>query len=80
MTAMTSTMASASSSCTSCTVARMVTVRSVTVMISTLPGRVCRMRGTSSLTLSATSMTLAPGCRWTERMMAGRNSCSLPAT
>ena len=79
ITQMTSAMESRSSSCTSCTVARMVVVRSVTTRTSTLPGRVFCNSGSRSITLSATLMTLAPGCRCTDSTMACRKGSPSPA-
>lgn len=80
ITPMTRPMESSSSSCTSCTVARMVTVRSVTTRTLTWPGRVCCSTGSRRSTPSATPMTLAPGCRCTESTMAGRKFPPSPAT
>ena len=74
MTKMTSAIEMKSSTCTSATVARMVAVRSVTTVTCTLPGNVSVRRGKSFVTLSATAMTFAPGCRCTERMIACRTA------
>ena len=59
----TSTMANNNSNCTSCIEARMVTVLSVKGMTSILRGREAFILGNSSLILSTTSITLAPGWR-----------------
>jgi len=67
----TSPMVSISSNCTSSTDARMVTVRSVSVVISTAGGSEALSCGSSCLTRSTTSMMLAPGCRWMFTMTAG---------
>ena len=61
----TSTTANDSSICTSCTEARMVSVRSVSTATSNDGGRVARRVGSRALMLSTTAMTLAPGWRWT---------------
>jgi hypothetical protein len=65
ITATTSTTAKVSSICTSRTEARMVTVRSVRTVTSSELGRVSRNCGSNALMRSTTSMTLAPGWRWT---------------
>ena len=70
ITATTSTTAKASSICTSRTEARMVRVRSVSTVMSSEFGRVSRSCGSSTLIRSTTSMTLAPGWRWTFRITA----------
>ena len=49
----------------------MVTVRSVSTVTSMVLGRAACNCGSSALMLSTTSMTLAPGWRWTLRMTAG---------
>ena len=67
----TSATASKSSNSTSCTDERIVTVRSVRSSTSTAAGSEALRRGSNSLTLSTTSMTLVPGCRWMLRMIAG---------
>ena len=75
MTAMTSTTASTSSSSTSSTVARMEAVLSVTISTSTDLGSAARSMGRRLAMPLATWMTLAPGWRWTERMMDCRICC-----
>ena len=65
ITATTSSTAKESSICTSCTEARMVSVRSVRTATSNDGGRVSRKVGSRALMLSTTAMTLAPGWRWT---------------
>ena len=65
ITATTRTTAKLSSICTSRTEARMVSVRSVRMAMSSELGRVSRSVGSRSLMRSTTSMTLAPGWRWT---------------
>ena len=71
MTVTTSATASKSSNCTSCTEARMVVVRSVRSSTRTAAGSEPCNCGSSSLMRSATSITLAPGCRWMLTMTAG---------
>ena len=70
MTAMTRTTASTSSNCTSATVARMVAVLSVMTSSCTEFGSEAASMGRRALMASATAMTLAPGWRCTEMMMA----------
>ncbi len=71
ITSTTRTTASISSNSTSSTEARMVTVRSLRIDTSTADGNAACSCGSSALMLSTTSMTLAPGWRWTLRMTAG---------
>ena len=49
----------------------MVMVRSVSTVTSTAAGSAACSCGSSALMRSTTSMTLAPGWRWTLRMTAG---------
>ena len=65
ITATTRMTAKVSSICTSRTEARIVTVRSVSTATSSEFGRVSRSCGINALMRSTTSMTLAPGWRWT---------------
>ena len=71
ITATTRPTASSSSNCVSCTEARIVTVRSVSSATSIAAGSPASSCGRSSRMRSATSITLAPGWRWTLRMTAG---------
>ncbi len=64
-------MASVSSNSTSCTEARMVTVRSVRTVTSIAAGSDACNCGSNALMPSTTEITLAPGCRWMFRMIAG---------
>ena len=64
-------MARISSNSTSSTLARMVSVRSVSVCTSTEAGRPALIWGSSSLIESTSAMTLAPGWRWTLISTAG---------
>ena len=70
MTATTSPIVSSSVNCTSSTEARTVSVRSVRIVTSTPFGMTSLSFGSSVFTASATLITLAPGCRWTLRMIA----------
>ena len=63
--------ASSSSNCTSATEARTVTVRSVSVLTCTPPGKVDVSEGSNALMRSTTSITFAPGWRWMFMMIAG---------
>jgi hypothetical protein len=87
MTATTSTTAIARSICTSCTEARMVTVRSVSTATSIDAGSAAWSCGSWRLMRSTVSITLAPGCRWMLRITAGtsfihaaRREFSAPST
>ena len=71
--------ASVSSNSTSCTEARMVTVRSVRMLTSIAAGSEACNCGSSALMPSTTAMTLAPGCRWIFRMMAGVSFIQAPS-
>jgi hypothetical protein len=71
MTSTTRTTERNSSNCTSSTDARMVVVRSVRTDTSTPAGSVRFSCGRSAVMRSTTSMTLAPGWRWTLRITAG---------
>ena len=71
MTVTTSATARSNSTCTSCTDARMVTVRSVSTATSIAAGSAAWSCGSCRLMRSTTSMTLAPGCRWMLRITAG---------
>ena len=71
--------ASVSSNSTSCTEARMVTVRSVRMLRSIAAGSEACSCGNSALMPSTTEMTLAPGCRWIFRMMAGVSFIQAPS-
>ena len=71
MTRTTSTTARPSSNSTSVTEARMVLVRSVTVVTLSDAGSPASICGSISLMPSTTAMTLAPGWRCTLRRMAG---------
>ena len=71
ITTTTSTTASASSNSTSETEARMVTVRSLITLTSTAAGIDDSICGKSCWMPLTTWMMLAPGWRWTFRMMAG---------
>jgi len=62
ITATTSAIESISVNCTSCTEARIVTVRSTIVSTLTEGGIAARNAGSAALTRSTVSMTLAPGC------------------
>ena len=66
----TSSTAKDSSICTSRTEARMVSVRSVSTVTSSVLGRESLSCGSSALMLSTTAMTLAPGWRCTSRTTA----------
>ncbi len=79
MTAMTSEMVMTSVRSTSSTDARTVSVRSVRILTLIPCGSDDCSCGRSAFTRSATWMTLAPGCRWTFRMMA-RFSFAQPAS
>ncbi len=63
--------ASVSSNSTSWTDARIVVVRSVRMPTSTEDGSEACSFGSRARTLCTTLITLAPGCRWMLRMMAG---------
>ncbi len=65
--------------CTSSTEARTVSVRSARMLTSTAWEMVDLSWGKSAFTRSAVSITLAPGCRWTLRMMA-RSRLAQPAS
>ena len=67
----TSAIATASSSWTSRTDARMVTVRSVSTVTSTAAGSDAVSCGSWRLIRSTTSITFAPGCRWMLTITAG---------
>ncbi len=67
----TSATARSNSNSTSRTEPRIVTVRSVSSVTSTLEGSEAWSCGRSFFTRSTTSMTLVPGCRWMLRMIAG---------
>ena len=70
-TSVTSTTLRISVNCTSLTEARMVTVRSLT-MVSLTPAGIARCTlGISARICRTTSMTLAPGWRWMSMMTAG---------
>ena len=70
-TSVTSTTLRISVNCTSLTEARMVTVRSLT-MVSFTPAGIARCTlGISARICRTTSMTLAPGWRWMSMMTAG---------
>ncbi len=71
ITTTTRTTESASSNSTSATEARMVTVRSENTPTSTAAGIVEVICGSKVLMRSTTWMMLAPGWRWTLRMIAG---------
>ncbi len=71
ITATTSPTASISSISTSCTEARIVTVRSVSTATSIAAGSPACSCGSWRLIRSTTSITLAPGWRWIFRMTAG---------
>jgi len=71
ITATTRITASTSSVSTSCTDARIVSVRSVRIATLTAEGSDCWSVGRSARMLSTTSMTFAPGWRWMLRMTAG---------
>ena len=71
ITSTTRTTASSSSNMTSCTEARIVTVRSVTSCTSTEAGSAAVSEGRRLFTRSTTSITLAPGWRCTLTMIAG---------
>ncbi len=62
MTSTTSTMVTPSVISTSCTEARMVSVRSETISTLMAGGITACSRGSAALILSTVSMTLAPGC------------------
>ena len=62
-------MDSISVNCTSCTEARMVTVRSTTVSTLMEGGMAARRPGMAALMRSTVSMTLAPGCLKTNNWM-----------
>src|ERR1700678_3107522 len=66
----TSAIVNINSNCTSLTEARMVVVRSVRMAMLTAGGRVALSWGSLALIRSTTWMMLAPGWRWTLRMMA----------
>ena len=70
VTSTTNPTASPSSTCTSRTELRMLSVRSVRMRTSTLAGSVAVSRGSSARTRSATSITLASGWRCTLIRMA----------
>ena len=55
--------------CTSCTDARMVSVRSMTTLTWIAGGIAARSAGSAALMRSTVSMTLAPGCLKITRMM-----------
>ncbi len=65
--------------CTSSTEARTVSVRSARMLTSIACEIVDRSCGKSAFTRSAVSITLAPGCRCTLRMMA-RSLFAQPAS
>ena len=75
MMTITRTMESSSSNSTSSTVARMVDVLSVMISTSTAPGREAWRAGSLLAMALATWITLAPGWRCTERMMACLSFC-----
>src|SRR5437899_6269730 len=66
----TSATVSSNVNCTSATEARMVSVRSEMTEILTAAGIDAWSTGSIALTRSTVSMTLAPGWRWTARMIA----------
>ena len=71
MTMTTRAIVSISSSCTSRTEARIVVVRSVSIVTFTAEGSEAWSCGRRALTRSATEMMFAPGWRWMFRMTAG---------
>ena len=71
ITSTTSATVSSSENCTSCTEARIVTVRSVRIETFTSAGRLAWSCGSSFLIRSTTWMMLAPGWRWMFTMTAG---------
>src|SRR5262244_3363945 len=71
ITSTTSATVSTSVNCTSATEARMVVVRSVSVVTSTDGGREARSWGISRLMRSTTLMMFAPGWRWMLTITAG---------
>ena len=71
MTMTTSAIVNISSSCTSRTEARIVVVRSVSIVTFTAEGSEAWSWGRRALTRSATEMMFAPGWRWMFRMTAG---------
>jgi hypothetical protein len=73
ITSTTRTTVSISSCCTSRTEARMVTVRSVRIAMSTEDGSPALSCGISRLIRSTTAMMFAPGWRWMFTMTAGRS-------
>ena len=75
MTATTRPMVRTSVSSTSSTDARTVSVRSLRIFTSIPCGSDAWSCGSSAFTRSATWMTLAPGWRWTLRMIARLSSC-----
>ena len=87
MTITTRPMESMRVNCTSCTEARMVSVRSTTVWTSTEGGMAARRPGRAALMRSTVSMTLAPGClkmkSWMPRLpfcQPARRAFSGPST
>ena len=74
ITSTTSATVSSSENCTSCTEARIVTVRSVRIETFTSAGRLAWSWGSNFLIRSTTWMMLAPGWRWMFTITAG---CSL---
>ena len=68
-----------SSYSTSSTEARIVTVRSVRMFRSIAAGSEACSCGNSALMPSTTEITLAPGCRWMFRMMAGTSFIQAPS-
>jgi hypothetical protein len=73
VTSTTRPMAKISSCCTSSTEARIVSVRSLRIATWSVDGRLAVSCGSSSWMRSTTSMTLAPGWRWTLISTAGRS-------
>ena len=70
--------ANTSSCCTSDTEARMVSVRSLRTATVSVEGRLAVSCGSRALMRSTTSMTLAPGCRWTLTSTAGESLAHAP--
>ena len=71
ITSTTSATASSNSNSTSATEARIVSVRSLKMLISSAGGISATTLGSSFLTASATWITLAPGWRWMFRISDG---------
>ena len=78
MASVTSATANSSSICTSCTEARMPSVRSVSSVTWTSAGSVSSSCGSAALMASTVAMTFAPGWRWTSTMMAGVSFIQAP--